>query len=127
GRQLVDRRQLEVRLLLGDEVGPELGDLLVRHAAGHVDQILLEAVFLEHALEAAVAHEDGIVPVLAQLLSDADAVQRRAEGGLRKKYDRLAHLFSSAQSFSITAWSACQFSHTCCPRASFADKGCPAA
>jgi hypothetical protein len=63
GRQLVDRRQAEMRLLLGDEVRPELGDLLVRHAAGHVDQVLLEAVFLEHALEPTVADEDRVRPV----------------------------------------------------------------
>ena len=90
GGQLVDRRQAEMRLLLGDEIGPELGDLLIRHAAGHIDQILLEAVSLKHALEAPVADEDRTMAVFPELLRDADAIQRRPERRLGKQHDRLA-------------------------------------
>ena len=89
GRQLFDGREAEVRLLLGDEIDPELGDLLVGHAARHIDQVLLEAVFREDALEAFVADEDRIVAGRFQLLRDADAVQRRPERRFRKQHDGL--------------------------------------
>ena len=95
GRQLIDRREFEMRHLLGDEVGPELGDLLVGHAARHIDQVLLEAVFFEHALEALVADEDRIVAGGFQLLRDADAVQSRPEGRLGKQHDGLGRRHSS--------------------------------
>src|SRR5215813_8945099 len=84
-----------MRPMTGDEVNPELRHFLVRHAPRHVDQILLEAVFLEHTLEALVANEDRVVTVSFQLLGDADAVQRRAEGRFREQYDGLSHAHPS--------------------------------
>ena len=87
-RELADGREVEVGQMPGDEIGPELGHLLVRQAARHVDEVLLEAVFLENALESAVANEDGIVALGPQALGDPHAVQGRSEGGLRIEDDR---------------------------------------
>ena len=101
-RKLADRREPEMGQMAGDEIGPELRHLLVREPAGHVDEILLEAVFLEHALEAAVADEDRVVAALAQLLGDADAIQRRAEGGLGIKHDGLRFGFGAGHGLPLT-------------------------
>ena len=100
--KLADRREPEMGQMAGDEIGPELRHLLVREPAGHVDEILLEAVFLEHALEAAVADEDRVMAAGPQLLGDADAIQRRAEGGLRIEHDGFRFGFGAGHGLPLT-------------------------
>src|SRR5207245_3775541 len=58
GRELLDRREAEVRQVGGDEVLPELARLRRVHRLRHVDQALFEAITREDAAEGPVGGEN---------------------------------------------------------------------
>ena len=80
-------RQPEMRQMAPDEGLPVALPLAVGERAVGRQMVLLEAVVGEHAGEAGMADEHRPRAARPQRLRDADAIQRRAEAGLREKRD----------------------------------------
>ena len=78
-----------------DEIHPELGHLLGRHGLRQVHRMGLEAIALVDIEKAGVRQEHHLVAELLQRLADADRIERRPEGGFRKKRDDFLRLLAS--------------------------------
>ena len=102
----------EIRDVAVDEVDPESRHLLGRQRCRQVHRMGLEAITLVDVDKARVREEHHLVAKFPQRLADTHRIERRAEGGFRKKGDDLLRLLLHHRFLR------CRFCHCCLPECS---------
>ena len=78
-----------------DEIDPELRHFLGRQRLRQIDRMGLEAIALVDIEKARIGQEHHLVAELLERLADADRIERRPEGRLRKERQTFFGFFAA--------------------------------